>query len=78
MAETVFEARDSEATWFQEWERAGEGLKQDINTYALNEYENDRHERLGSVRMCGGNAGGEVPGSSDQITEGLPGHNKKF
>lgn len=45
----------------------------------LNECENCKHERLGSVSICGGNAGDEAAkGSSSQITKGPVGHNKKF
>lgn len=34
--------------------------------------------RLGSVRICAGTVGSEVTRSSDQIPEGLIGHNKSF
>lgn len=49
----------------------GKCIKQDLT-------ENHRHERLGSVRVCGGNSGGEAKGSSDLIMKGSEGHNKKF
>lgn len=56
----------------------GKGIEQDLNKYLLNECENGRLERLGSVRLCGGNEGDEARGSSNQIMKGPVGHNKKF
>lgn len=63
---------------FRNDKELGKGIEQDFNKYLLNECENGRFERLGFVRLCGGNEGDEVRGSSNQIMKGFVGYNKKF